>query len=244
MRGGGIFDQIGFGFHRYSTDEAWIIPHFEKMTDDNAGLLKNYVDGYAVLGEDRFRTIAENIISYTKEVLSDPSGGFYASQDADVTPDDEGGYFTWTAEEFRDLLSGEEYEILSEHFFDDRGIMHHDPAKRVLSLSRDMQSIAERMRKTPGNVRTIIESGKSKLLRARETRPAPFIDKARYTSLNGMMVAAYFHAFAVLGDEHVKKFGIASLEWVLQNRLIQGKLLHTEDVPALLSDVRQLLAAS
>jgi len=94
------------------------------MADDNAGLLQNYIAGYIIIGDSQFRDTAQGILTYTKEVLSDPHGGFYASQDADVTPDDEGGYFTWTHEEFRNVLSKEEFEVLSAHLLDDRAVMH------------------------------------------------------------------------------------------------------------------------
>jgi uncharacterized protein YyaL (SSP411 family) len=92
MARGGFHDQIGGGFHRYSVDEAWIVPHFEKMADDNAWLLRNYIDAYAVFGDERFKDVARGIIAITRDVLSDPGGGFHASQDADVVPEDECGY--------------------------------------------------------------------------------------------------------------------------------------------------------
>jgi uncharacterized protein YyaL (SSP411 family) len=243
MARGGFYDQLGGGFHRYSTDAAWFVPHFEKMADDNAGLLKNYIDGYARFGDDRFREIARGIIAYTREVLSDSLGGFYASQDADVTPDDEGGYFTWTDDEFRSVLTEEEYRVLSAHLFDERGTMHHDPEKRVLSLAREVEETAKNVGKTVDEVRNIIMHGREKLLQAREKRQAPFIDKALYTSLNGMMIASYFHAFCVLGDVQLKEFGVRSLERVLKERHVQGKLLHTEDVPAVLDDYMYLIDA-
>ena len=108
MARGGFHDHLGGGFHRYAVDQAWAIPHFEKMADDNAGLLRNYVDGFAVFGEERYRSVAQGILSFIREVLSDPEGGFFGSQDADVTPDDEGGYFTWTEDELRKALDPEE----------------------------------------------------------------------------------------------------------------------------------------
>jgi len=236
MARGGFYDQLGGGFHRYSTDEAWLVPHFEKMVDDNAGLLKNYINGYARFGDERFREITQGIITYTREVLSGSRGGFYASQDADVTPDDEGGYFTWTHDEFRNVLTAEEYTVLSAHLFDERGTMHHNPEKKVLSLSHRVEDIAKTQGGTADRINRIGLRGKKKLLEARGKRQAPFIDKALYTSLNGMMIASYFHAFAVLGDDHLKDFGVKSLELILQERFIQGKLFHTKDVPAVLDD--------
>jgi hypothetical protein len=243
MARGGLYDQLGGGFHRYSTDEAWLVPHFEKMADDNAGLLKNYIIGYARFADERFREIAQGIITYSREVLSGSRGGFYASQDADVTPDDEGGYFTWTHDEFKNVLTAEEYPVLSAHLFDERGTMHHNPEKKALSLSRRVEDIAETRGRTADEIKRIILRGKKKLLEARGKRQAPFIDKALYTSLNGMMIASYFHAFAVLGDDHLKDFGVKSLELILQERFIQGKLLHTEDVSAVLDDYIFLIDA-
>ena len=243
MARGGFYDQLGGGFHRYSTDKAWLVPHFEKMADDNAGLLQNYIDGCMIFDDMRFREIAQGIITFTTEVLSDPRGGFYASQDADVTPDDEGGYFTWTHEEFRNALSKEELAVLSPHLLNNRAVMHHDREKNVLSLALRPEKIAEDLAKTVEEVRSIIKKGKTKLLGVRKKRQTPFVDQALYTSLNGMLIASYFHAFAVLGDEHLRIFGVRSLERVLQERFIQGKLFHTDGVDAVLEDYVYLIKA-
>jgi uncharacterized protein YyaL (SSP411 family) len=243
MAQGGFHDQLGGGFHRYSVDESWIVPHFEKMADDNAGLLKNCIDGYAVFGDEQFRDTARDIIAFTRDVLSDPRGGFYASQDADVTPDDEGGYFTWTEEEFKRVLDPEEYALLSLLLLDARGSMHHDPARKVLSVVRPPQELAVKLGKNADDVQAMIMRGKKKLLAARTRRQTPFIDKTLYTSLNGMLIAAYFHAFAVLGDEEVRAFGLKSLERVLQERFADGNLLHSESAPALLDDYVHLIDA-
>jgi uncharacterized protein YyaL (SSP411 family) len=243
MAAGGFHDHLGGGFHRYSVDEAWRIPHFEKMADDNAGLLRNYVDGYAVFGDVLFLDVARGIIEFTREVLSDPRGGFFASQDADVTPDDEGGYFTWTEEEFRKALDPEEYALLSSYLLHDLGSMHHDPAKKVLFATRSILELAAGLGKTPPDVHRLIQAGKKKLLNARQLRETPFIDKTLYTSLNGMLISAYFHAFAVLGDEEVRAFAVKSLERILAERLVDGALLHAEDIPAVLDDYVFLIDA-
>ena len=116
MASGGFYDQLGGGFHRYSTDEAWTVPHFEKMTEDNAWLLRNYADAYSLFDDEFYKKIAENIIFFIRSELSRPDGGFYASMDADVTPDDEGGYFTWTDDEVRRTLTADEYAVFSLYF--------------------------------------------------------------------------------------------------------------------------------
>ncbi len=243
MSRGGLHDHLGGGFHRYSVDEAWIVPHFEKMADDNAGLLRNYLDGYAVFGDEQYRGVALGIIAFTREVLSDPTGGFYASQDADVTPDDEGGYFTWTEDDFRRTLDSEEYPILSLLYLHDRGSMHHDPAKKVLFIERAGRELAERFGRSMDDILTLIRSGNTKLLSERGQRQEPFIDRALYTSLNGMLISAWFHAFAVLGEDEVRAFAVRSLERILRERLIEGNLYHTEGVPGLLDDYIHLVDA-
>ena len=243
MAAGGFHDQLGGGFHRYSVDEAWIIPHFEKMADDNAGLLRNYTDGYAVFGDERFRDVALGIISFTREVLSDPAGGFFASQDADVTPDDEGGYFTWTEDEFRKTLDPDEYAVLSIYLLHDRGSMHHDPAKKVLYAARTIDDLAARLGRDIEEVRRVVHNGKKKLLAARARRETPFIDTTLYTSLNGMLIASYFHAFSVLTNEDIRTFAVTSLERVLKERLVNDQVMHADNIPAVLDDYIHLIDA-
>jgi hypothetical protein len=236
MAKGGICDQIGGGFHRYSVDAAWIIPHFEKMADDNAWLLRNYIDAYSVFGNGFFKDIALGVIHYTRDVLSDPEGGFYASQDADVVPEDEGGYFIWTEEDFRRVLDTEEYKILSAHLLNDRGSMDHDEAKKVLFVSMDAREIAERMGMGEKMVSATIELGKRKLIEERNRRATPFIDRTFYTSLNGMLISAYLRAFRVLGDREIKDVALLSLERIMRNHFTHDELFHTEGVKAVLDD--------
>ena len=243
MAGGGFHDHLGGGFHRYSVDEAWILPHFEKMTDDNAGLLKNYSDGYAVFRDERFRDIATGIIAFTRNVLSAPEGGFFASQDADVTPADEGGHFTWTEEEFRKALDPEEYAVLSTYLLHEQGSMHHDPEKKVLFVTGTLRDLALGIGKSLDEVQRTMQSGKRKLLGARAKRVMPFIDRTLYTSLNGMMISAFFHAFAVLGDLEVRAFALKSLERILKERLKNDMLMHAENIPAVLDDYIHLIDA-
>ncbi|MGC1455072.1 MAG: thioredoxin domain-containing protein [Nitrospirota bacterium] len=243
MAAGGFHDHLAGGFHRYSVDEAWRIPHFEKMADDNAGLLRNYVDGYALFGDKRFLEVARGIIAFTREVLSDPTGGFYASQDADVTPDDEGGYFTWTEDEFRKALEPDEYAVLSSYLLHEEGSMHHDPARKVLFETRTPRELAAGLGRNAEDIQRLIKVGRGKLLAARTGRETPFIDKTLYTSLNGMLISAWFHAFAVLGDEEIRAFGVKSLERILTERLVNGALLHAENVPAVLDDYVFLIDA-
>ncbi|RJQ15090.1 MAG: thioredoxin domain-containing protein [Nitrospiraceae bacterium] len=243
MATGGFCDQLGGGFHRYSTDEAWIVPHFEKMADDNAWLLRNYLSAYSVFGDEIFREAANGIIAFISNVLSDPEGGFYASQDADVTPDDEGGYFTWTEDDFRKALDEEECAILSMHLMHERGTMHHDRSKKVLFVAMSAEEIAAKTGKDAEEVLRIIKSGKAKLLRERNMRQPPFIDRTFYTSINGMLASAYLRAYRIFKDMSLKEFALRSLDRTMQTRFVDDRLFHADGVNALLDDYAYLVEA-
>ncbi len=247
MARGGFHDQLGGGFHRYSVDEAWLVPHFEKMADDNAWLLRSYLDAYAVFGEERYRSVAEGIVRFVREVLSDPAGGFFASQDADVTPDDEGGYFTWTDRELAEILTGAEYAVLSRHLLHERAVLPHDPGKKVLCLAKRPDEVASELGMPADEAEIVIAAGRKKLLSARKRRQAPFVDRTLYTSLNGMMITSFFRAFRVLGDASCREFALAGLDRVLRECLGGGALLHAAGVPGVLEDhvflIEALIAA-
>lgn len=243
MAKGGFHDQIGGGFHRYSVDESWTVPHFEKMADDNAWHLRNYISAYAVFGHEYFKEVAEGIINFVGNVFSDPFGGFYSSQDADVSPDDEGGYFTWTDTDFKKVLTDEEFRVLSLHFLGDKGAMHHDRSKKVLFVSLGAEEIAEKTGMNRPAVLQIINRGKKKLLGARNKREAPFIDRTLYTSVNGMLISACLKAFRVLKYRRLKTFSIKSLNRIMTSHFIDNELLHTEGIKALLDDYMNLIDA-
>jgi hypothetical protein len=243
MARGGFHDQLGGGFHRYSVDDAWIIPHFEKMADDNAGLLRNFADAYALFGEDAFRDVAQGIIGFVNRELADPEGGFFASQDADVTPEDEGGYFTWSEAELSEVLGPREYEIIARHLFHPRGVMHHDPSRRVLAVTATDAEIAEALGMPREAVAAAIARARAALLAKRKTREAPFIDRTLYTSLNGMMIAAYFRAFLALGEETLRDRAVLGLDRVLRERWADGTLEHSPGVKGLLDDHVHLVDA-
>jgi uncharacterized protein YyaL (SSP411 family) len=243
MADGGIHDQLGGGFHRYSTDMAWIIPHFEKMADDNAWLLRNYIDAYCTFGDNYFKEVTEGIIAFLRRELSHPDGGFYASQDADVTPDDEGGYFLWQDEGFKNLLTDEEYKVLSHYFLHQNGAMRHDTSKMVLHVTEGTGELAKKLDMEEREVEEILLSGKQRLLKERGGRRKPVIDRAMYTSLNGMLISAFLKAFRALGDKSVKEFAIMSLNRILKINVLNGKLFHSEGVEAFLDDYVNLIDA-
>ena len=218
MARGGMYDQIGGGFHRYSVDERWCVPHFEKMSYDNAPLLANYVRAWQVTANPLFRRTAEGIIRWTGEVLSEPNsrGGFYSSQDADISLDDDGDYFTWTQDEVRGALPPEE-ALAIELYYDvePAGEMHHNPAKNVLWIARDLPEIATRMNKTESEVEALLASAQKKLLEARSKRTTPAIDRAIYTGWNSMYISAYLEAGRVFDRKDCVAFALKSLDRLL-----------------------------
>jgi uncharacterized protein len=200
MARGGVYDQLAGGFHRYSVDEKWLVPHFEKMSYDNSELLKNYLHGCQVTGNSFLRQTAEGIITWVNEVLSDQHhGGFYASQDADYSLDDDGDYFTWTLQELRSALLPDEARVMELYYdVEAQGEMHHNPAKNVLWIAREPKEIASQLGTEESVVRLTIARAKDKMLAARLPRPTPYIDKTLYASWNAMFVSAYFEAGSVL----------------------------------------------
>src|SRR3984957_8565802 len=211
MARGGVYDQLGGGFHRYSVDEAWVVPHFEKMLYDNAELLKNYVHAFQSFVDPESAQVASDIIRWMDSSLTDRErGGFYASQDADIDLEDDGDYFTWTRAEAAAVLTPEEMEIAAPYYdIGDLGDMHHNPAKNVLHLKRPLAA---------GSA-ALLAAAKAKLLAAREKRPTPFIDTTVYTNWNALAVSAYLEAAQVLRLPEVKGFALLTLDRLLREGL-------------------------
>jgi uncharacterized protein len=221
MAKGGVYDQLAGGFHRYSVDERWLVPHFEKMSYDNSELLKNYLHGSQVIENWRFKQTAESIIGWVNEVLSDRScGGFYASQDADYSLEDDGDFFTWTLEEVRAVLSPEEARII-ELLYDveEHGEMHHNPAKNVLWIAGELDEIAKALKIDWDSASKLALEAELKMLEARRKRPTPFVDKTMYASWNAMFVSAYLEAGRILVDSPYlgcKEFALKTLDRMLR----------------------------
>ena len=217
MAQGGVYDQLAGGFHRYSVDEHWIVPHFEKMAYDNSELLKTYVHGHQITGDEFFAFVARDIIRWMDEWLTDREhGGFYGSQDADYSLDDDGDYFTWTLKEAQDVLDGEELEIATLRYdIGEAGDMHHNPAKNVLHVRASVEDIARRMKKSAPVVQGILQSAQKKMYAARLQRPTPYIDKTVYVSWNSLCVSAYLPAAQVLRLDSARKFALRSLDRIL-----------------------------
>ncbi len=214
---GGVYDQLAGGFHRYSVDERWCVPHFEKMAYDNSELLKNYVHAWQATGKSLFADVARDILRWMRDCLSDRErGGYYGSQDADINLDDDGDYFTWTLEEARVVLPPDELAVAAAHYdIGDQGEMHHNHVKNVLWVSESVEQIAAAQNRPIATVSELLASAKKKLYAARLQRPMPFIDRTLYTNWNALCISAVLDAARVLSDETEREFALRSLDRLL-----------------------------
>jgi uncharacterized protein YyaL (SSP411 family) len=228
MARGGMYDQLAGGFHRYSVDEKWLVPHFEKMSYDNSELLKNFLHGWQVTQNPLLKQTAEGIITWVNEVLSDQQqGGFYASQDADYSLDDDGDYFTWTLDELRGALLPDEARVMELYYdVEAQGEMHHNPAKNVLWIAREPKDIAAQLATEESVVRLTIARAQEKMLAARRPRPTPYVDKTLYASWNAMFVSAYLESARVCQDSlglSCRAFALKTMDRMLGEAWSEGK---------------------
>ena len=217
MARGGVYDQLAGGFHRYSVDEHWGVPHFEKMLYDNTELLRNYVHGFQSLVREDFLTTANEIVAWLDSTMSDRKhGGFYASQDADISLDDDGDYFTWTLDEARAALRPGELELAAQYWdIRELGDMHHNPAKNVLHVKHLLDDLAAQTGLPAANLRPLLAAARTRLLEARAQRPTPFIDRTLYTGWNAMAITAYLETSRVLRLDSPRDFALKTLDRLL-----------------------------
>src|SRR5260370_2377925 len=196
------------------------------MSSDNSELLKNYLHASQVSPkhdwEAAFSEVAESIVIWVNEVLSDQkNGGFYASQDADYSLDDDGDYFTWTLDETKSVLTPEESRVIELYYdIEAHGEMHHNPAKNVLWIARGFEEIAQALGLDADDIVTIKLNAEAKMMKARRKRPTPFVDKTMYVSWNAMFVSAYLEAARIIGTtwiaEDCRACALKSLDRVLK----------------------------
>jgi uncharacterized protein YyaL (SSP411 family) len=197
MARGGLFDHLGGGFHRYCVDEAWRIPHFEKMLYDNAQLARTYLHAWQVTGKGLYRRVVERTLDYVLRELTHPAGGFFSSQDAD-SDGHEGTYYIWSLEEMRDAL-GDDGMLFADAYgmrlggnFEGRNVLHE---------ARETGELAQRHRLSPEEVEDRLERGRRKLIEIREKRVRPARDEKVITAWNGLALAAFAEAARALGRD-------------------------------------------
>jgi uncharacterized protein YyaL (SSP411 family) len=212
MARGGMYDQLGGGFHRYSVDDHWLVPHFEKMLYDNALLARVYLHAWQVTGESFYRTITEEILDYVVREMTDPAGGFYSTQDAD-SEGEEGKFFVWTAQEIRDVLGDEADKFMAAY-----GVTRHGnfEGKNILEFVGDMDQ------------RPALAEARRKLFKVREKRVHPGRDDKVLTSWNGLMLAAFAEAARALDRDDYREVAERNAGFVLRElRRPSGRLWHT-----------------
>src|SRR5262245_37033389 len=224
MAKGGMYDQLGGGFHRYSVDEKWLVPHFEKMLYDNALLSRIYLDAWLVTGNEFYKRIAVETLDYTRREMTDTSGGFYSSQDAD-SEGEEGKFFIWSREEVEALL-GEEDARLFCRYFDITNIGNFE-SENILHIDQDATVIAKFLGVTQQRMDEAIERGKKILLEAREKRIKPHRDEKMLTSWNALMLRSFAEGARVLDRQDYLQVAISNADFLLSHSKQGGRLLRT-----------------
>jgi len=226
MSRGGLYDQIGGGFHRYSTDARWLVPHFEKMLYDNALLARAYLEGYQATGREEFARVARDILRYVQRDMTAPEGAFYSATDADsLTPKgrrEEGWFFTWTPNEVEAVLGPARARVVNAYYgvtsggnFEGRSILH---------VPQSLQDVATQQHSTVEEVSTLIQEARGPLFGTRARRPPPLHDDKILTAWNGLMISAYAQAAQVLGDPQYAQAGERAADFILVHLRANGRL--------------------
>jgi uncharacterized protein len=225
MANGGMYDQLGGGFHRYSVDEKWLIPHFEKMLYDNALLSRIYLDAFLVTGRVFYQQIATEVLDYVVREMTDGNGGFYSSQDAD-SEGEEGKFFVWRPEEITALL-GEEDAPLFNRYFDVTPHGNFEHATSALHVDTELTAVAKILNVTPERLAAVITRGKQILFEAREQRIKPARDEKILTAWNGLMLRSFAEAARVLKRDDYLQIAIRNAEFLTTQLKRDGRLLRT-----------------
>lgn len=198
MRDGGIFDHLGYGFHRYSVDERWLVPHFEKMLYDQAMLAMAYTEAFQVTGHPAYSRVVREILEYVLRDMTHPHGGFYSAEDAD-SQGEEGLFYVWTPQEIRQVLGEEKGEIFCS-YYDISASGNFENGMSILHVSRPYAAVAQRFGMNVDQLKDLLQDCRRRLFDVREGRIHPLKDDKILTSWNGLMIAALARAYQVLHD--------------------------------------------
>jgi uncharacterized protein YyaL (SSP411 family) len=229
MAAGGMYDQVGGGFHRYSTDDRWLVPHFEKMLYDNALLTVAYLEGYQATGRQDFARLVREILRYVERDMSAPEGGFYSATDADSLSDqgeaEEGWFFTWTPAEIEKVLGPERARIAKATF----GVTEagNFEGRNILYVPKPLEQVACELDLPPDRLTAELTAAKEQLYQARAQRPAPLRDEKILTAWNGLMISAYARAALVLGEPSYAERAQRAASFVLERLRRDGRLLRS-----------------
>ncbi|MDD1757585.1 MAG: thioredoxin domain-containing protein, partial [Methanotrichaceae archaeon] len=222
---GGIYDHVGFGFHRYSTDPQWIVPHFEKMLYDQALLILAYTEAYQATAKKEYALIAHQILEYILRDMTSPEGGFYSAEDAD-SEGEEGKFYLWTMDELKWLLDEEEYSLFSK-VFDIRSNGNFDKGRNILSMLSSLEDASTILGIPLEALQDSFERIRQKLFKFRTKRIHPLKDDKILAEWNGLMIAAMARASQVLGESKYADVASKAADFILKRmRSLDGRLLH------------------
>ncbi|MGI8556654.1 MAG: thioredoxin domain-containing protein, partial [Pyrinomonadaceae bacterium] len=224
MAAGGIYDQLGGGFHRYTVDAIWLTPHFEKMLYDNAQLARIYLHLFQATKDEFYKRIAVETLEYVKGEMTDAKGGFYSAQDAD-SEGVEGKFFVWTPTEITEILGEQNARIFN--FYYDVSEDGNFEEKNILNVKNSLSETAEAMKITVEDLRKILKTGCEKLFVEREKRIKPFRDEKVLTAWNGLMLATFSEAAAILDNSEYLEIARKNADFILENMQKDGYLLRT-----------------
>ena len=231
MRLGGIFDQLGFGFHRYATDDRWLLPHFEKMLYDQALLAIAYLEGYQVTGNTLFKQTAHEIFTYVLRDMTAPEGGFFSAEDAD-SEGIEGKFYVWTLKELQDVLTPEEAELVQGLYNLKAEGNFHDEATgmptgaNIFHLTKPLPEAAPDSPQKSGDAAINLDDIRNKLFTHREERIHPHKDDKILTDWNGLMIGALAFGARILDNEAYLEAAKKAAHFVLSSMRNNGRLLH------------------
>ena len=224
MAEGGIYDHLGGGFHRYSVDEKWLVPHFEKMLYDNAQLTRVYVDAFRITQDPLFHAIVRETLSYLLREMRDAAGGFYSTQDAD-SEGVEGKFFVWEYEEVMKILGQEAGEIFCRIY--DVSELGNFEGGNILHPILQAEQAAKFFRKDMSEIKRLVADARAKLFQEREKRPKPFRDEKILLSWNGLMLSALAEAYKVIGEEAYREAAEKTADFICAKMFHGGLLLHS-----------------
>ncbi len=224
MAHGGFYDQLGGGFHRYSVDAVWLVPHFEKMLYDNAQLAKLYLHVYQITKDEFYKHIAADTLEYLKREMLNEKGGFYSTQDAD-SEGIEGKFFVWTPPEIEEILGEANARVFN--FYYDVSEDGNFEEENILNVKNTIAETAGVLKISEESLKEILEKGKEKLFVEREKRIKPFRDEKVLTAWNGLMLATFSEASAILDNWEYLEIARKNADFILENLQQDGYLLRT-----------------
>jgi uncharacterized protein YyaL (SSP411 family) len=226
MAYGGMYDQIGGGFHRYSVDARWLVPHFEKMLYDNSQLAKIYLQAYHFTKNPVYRRVAEEIFRFVSREMTSAEGGFYSALDAEVDAE-EGKSYVWTKEQIQKVLGKKDAKLFMQVYGVDKGA-NFEGGTNILYLPVPTSSIAKSLKKSEDDLHSQLEPLKAKLLAARDQRKQPLLDTKVIASWNGLMIDAFAYGYEVLGDKRYRDVAEKAARFNLKHlRTSDGQLMRT-----------------